>query len=367
MATIPCPSCGLPRAADLFGKIACPLCGQLGAVPRAGEAEPEHDRPWVIPEEPSSLPLAPEIEDSRASLARSGRFLSGWVVGFLVGVSVGVGGVLSWPTVRDWLPEDEPAVVAAADEQPVAAIPPAGPEVAPSPRVVARRSEVTLPITPVADPPRVEPVPKQPVVVGPRPVPAPPNPFRPAAPRAERLDHPEVYAPFLQPGGTLVARGRVKRLIVGGLEQGAILDCSALEAEEVVVVGKIDGGSRLLVKAPGGKVRFLAPVVGGSQIDVRAPGGTVAFETPTDGGREGSRIDGGAVVDLLAAKVSFRGRIAGEGTKVSVTLTAGGALGFAEIEGPARLEYGKADPDDPALTVVPGKVRGPAVVRKVEH
>jgi len=72
-------------------------------------------------------------------------------------------------------------------------------------------------------------------------------------------------------------------------------------------------------------------------------------------------------VDLLAAKVSFRGRIAGAGTKVSVTLTAGGALGFAEIEGPARLEYGKADPDDPALTVVPGKVRGPAVVRKVEH
>ena len=50
MATVPCPSCGLPRATDLLAA-ACPVCGSLGdEKPVEVEPEPLHDRPWVIAE-----------------------------------------------------------------------------------------------------------------------------------------------------------------------------------------------------------------------------------------------------------------------------------------------------------------------------
>jgi hypothetical protein len=99
---------------------------------------------------------------------------------------------------------------------------------------------------------------------------------------------------------------------------------------------------------------------------VRAPGGKVLFEMPTDGAADGSKIDGGSAVDVTAREVAFHGRIAGAGTKVAATLTAGGALAFAEVDGPARLEYGKADPDDIDPDVVRGRVGPAAVVRKVD-
>ena len=45
-------------------------------------------------------------------------------------------------------------------------------------------------------------------------------------------------------------------MIVRDLDAGAVLDCSELEAEEVLVIGKIDGGSRLTLRAPGGSIVF---------------------------------------------------------------------------------------------------------------
>lgn len=363
MATIPCPSCGLPRAEDLYEKAACPLCNHDPSLPLAREIddEPDHDRPWVIPEaarvEPHAVGPTP---------APGSRFLAGVFVGLLVGIAVGAAGVIGWPVVRDSAARWDSAAETAAESAPDPAPEPPDPVDAPSPQAPAVPAAETPPVTPPPPEPRPVRPPVQPVVLGPPPVPAPANPFRPAAPRATVVEGPEVYAPLVQPGSTLVARGKVKRLIVPGLERGAVLDCSALEAHEVVVLGPIDGGSRLAVRAPGGRVTLRARVDGRSTVDIRAPGGTVTFETPTDGSRAGSKIDGGASVDVLARTVTFRGRIAGAGTKVAVTLTTEGGLAFAEIDGPARLEYGKADPDDPDPDVIRGRVSPASVVKKVE-
>jgi hypothetical protein len=125
-------------------------------------------------------------------------------------------------------------------------------------------------------------------------------------------------------------------LVVSGLERGAVLDCSELDAAEVIVTGAITGGSRLAIRAPGGIVRFLAGVEGRSDVDV------------------------------TTRAVEFQSRIAGAGTRVRVTLTAGGSLGFAEIADPARLEYRKSAPDDPDPAVTRGKVSPPAVVARIE-
>jgi hypothetical protein len=159
----------------------------------------------------------------------------------------------------------------------------------------------------------------------------------------------------------------VKVLRISGLEAGAFLDCSELEASEVEVVGKIDGGSRLSVRATGGRVTFRAKVDGKSRVDIHAPGGTVGFEGSTNPTREGAKIEGGSTVSVLARAIRFHDQIGGIKTRVAVTLTAGGSLSFAAIDGPSRLEFTKADPDDPEPVVSRGKVGAPAVVARVEE
>jgi hypothetical protein len=212
----------------------------------------------------------------------------------------------------------------------------------------------------------VNPPKEQPIALGPpaKPERDPANPFRPAAPPAVKLDNPAgVSAPVVRPGGNLVLRGKVKTLHVTGLESGAVLDASDLEAEEVIVVGKIDGGSKLWVKAPNGRVTFRARIDGRSRVGIEARGGSVAFipEAATDG----AKIDGGAQVEITAKSVRLDGTIGGDGTKVSVSITVGGSLVFREIIGPSRLEYRTADPEDPEPSVTRGKVGPPAVVKKV--
>ena len=354
MVSIPCPACGLPRAPDLLERVACPLCGQLGNVKPAvaSEREPEHDRAWVIPEPTRPTPTHPEV---------TSRFFTGSLLGFLAGIAVALGGVLAWPAVRDRVRESN--AVQEIAEHGAESASDGGVAVAPSPREVVAAFRVPLP--PIETPALTE-VPVKEPAVGPVPEAAPPNPFRPEAARALVLDHAAHYAPRVPPGSTVAIRGWVKQLIVRDLEAGAVLDCSELEAEEVIVVGKIDGGSRLSVRAPGGRVIFRAKVSGGSKVDVRAPGGTVIFETPTEIGRDGSKIAGGSTVDAIARVVAIHGRIEGIGTKVAVSLTARGSLSFVEIDGPARLEYGQVDPDDAEPTLTKGRIGGSAVVLRVE-
>src|SRR5439155_20174484 len=125
-----------------------------------------------------------------------------------------------------------------------------------------------------------------------------------------------------------------------------------------------DGGSKLWLTAPNGRVTFLARVDGRSHVMVRAPGGLVNFAPPAEPRVEGGRVEGGATVEVLAKAVTLHGRVHGGGTAVTAVLTQGGSLTFAAIDGPARLEYRRADPEDPHPAVNPGRVgQGAAVVK----
>ncbi len=348
MATIACRSCGLPRAEELLNDVACPVCGLKGDEPveAATDTEPLHDCAWVIPE-PSRVLFSPEPSKSR------------FLVGFLAGVAVALGGAFAWPfLVGRAVPDIDVLGTARSTEEPAREV-----AQAPAPREVFTSLRIPAPSVPEQIPKPAD-VPEPMIVL--QPEPAPRNPFRPDAPRAIVLDRVQHYSPNVPPGSTVAVRGWVKTLIVKDLEAGAVLDCSELEAEQIIVIGKIEGGSRLSVKAPGGTVAFRSRIDGRSHVIVQAPGGTVAFETPTGMGRDGSKIDGGSEVEIHAKTVGFRGLIAGAKTKVNVTLSANGSLTFEEIGGTARLEYGKLDPDDAEPQVVKGRIGAAAVVKKVE-
>ncbi|MBX9582642.1 MAG: hypothetical protein K2X87_20230 [Gemmataceae bacterium] len=337
MATVTCPSCGLPRAPDLIDAAACPVCGTVGSVPAAVEVPPD-------PAGASPMPAAGVAETGGLrpppAEARS-RPVAGPVFGFAAGLAVGVGGVLGWQN----LPATGVGTVAPGE------VPAANPEaesggsrprfaVAPMPREVVVRAappvkppgDVSPPLAGSDDPIAEADPPPGPV--------AKPDPGRPAA---LTLDNPDGTSnPYVRPGSTLVLRGRVKKLVVGGLDGGAVLDCSELDAAEVVVSGPVGGGSRLTVRAPNGRVTVPA------RIDGRAA------------------VGGGAAVEVVAKEVGLHGRVDGAGTRVAVRLTDGGTLTFAEVDGPARLEYAADRPGGPEPRVIAGRVGAGAVVRKVE-
>ena len=329
MATIPCPACGLPRAEDLFGVVACPLCGHAGVLAPVREPAETISRPIAAP--PRTEP-----EGSHAPLVRTGsRLAVGVALGFFVGTAAGSGGVFAWQTYRDRLPNA--GAVAGANR------PPPTCPVTPHCHSFPRRRRCRLAARSPRRATRHHPARNRPRCRGqragrgrPRAATGPAEPVPPGRPAGHAGRGRRSTARSSNPAGRLTVRGSVKRLVVNNLDNGAVLDCSELEAREVIVVGKIDGRSRLAVSAPGGTVTFRATV------------------------------GGGAAVNAKARAVEFRGRIDGAGTKVAVTLTAGGTLAFAEIDGPARLEYATADPADPAPVVARGKVGGQAVFTKVE-
>jgi hypothetical protein len=383
MATVSCHSCGLPRAEELVGVIPCPVCGASGPVlieeppapvpgpgvtPSGGLTSPGSPGGAIrVPAPPASSAVGvPPVAHLAGSAGGMRPTSVGGLVGFIAGLATGVFGLLGFQAAFPPGSARGPHPVTQASRPDPAPEPdsqPAGPAIAPPPREVETRSALATPTDPT---PGVTP-PQPPAPGGVQPEPIPPNPFRPAAPLEMRLDNPDGEStPVVKPGGNMVLRGRVKVLRVPGLESGAVLDASELEAAEVIVAGKIDGGSRLWVKAPNGRVTFQGRIDSRATVDVQAPGGTVTFANPTTVARDGSKIDGGAVAEVTARVVEFHGRITGDGTRVVVSLTAGGRLAFAEIDGLARLEYRKADPDDPDPAVSWGTVRAPAVVARTE-
>ncbi|MBY0459529.1 MAG: hypothetical protein K2V38_19590, partial [Gemmataceae bacterium] len=126
---------------------------------------------------------------------------------------------------------------------------------------------------------------------------------------------------------------------VPGLDGGATLDASGLEATQVNVGAKIDGQSTLKVNAPNGVVHFAAKVDGKSVVEVNAPGGEVKFVQPTTATKDGSKIDGGSTVAVTGRTLDFKGDITGEGTKVNITLTRNAWLKVASVSGKAVVEY----------------------------
>jgi hypothetical protein len=376
MATVACPTCGLPRAEDLFDVAPCPVCGHDGAFPVVDESHSAGRlQPLGTPSE-QDRPLA--ISDRGAS---NSRITVGLLVGFVLGGATGAAGVLGWQALPVRAGGGNPVAMvdvdsSGKDETGSSLASPIELAAAPMPREVTASSwpltaepMPAVPATPAAPaaPPNDAVPPKEPAVAGPPPQAAPPNPFRPAAPAAMQIDNPNgTNDAIVGPGRTLVLRGQVKTLRVPGLEGGAVLDCSDLEAQEIIVSGKIDGASTLWLNAPNGRVTFRAKVVGKSRVGIAAPGGTVVFANPGGLRGDGAAIDGGSAVDVKSRAAHFHGLIAGTGTRVSVTLTAGGSLLFTELEGPSRLEYSKADPDDSEPTVTSGRIAPPAVIKKIE-
>jgi hypothetical protein len=372
MATIACPGCGLPREESEVGATPCPVCASAPALPVAvpppGRArkKPAADPTDGLPADVSELNAPGASFPARASERGSRAPLV--AATFLVGALCGVGGVLGFQKI-DWPKGDEP------------------PEVAAAPKTDAPSGSVSLPLAPMPH----EPVPK-PLAFGPGPGDDPEakaNPLPGRAPNADpnlepdakvvppappgrvtthEINEPDnIYSvPVMKKGEHIVLKGKVKTLRVHGLDAGAILNASGLEASVITVTGKIDNRSKLVLNAPGGTVNLSAKVDARSIVEITAPGGEVRFTAQTTPTREGSKIDNGSTVAITARTIEFKGDITGAETKVSLILTRNAWLKVASINGQALVEYksqvaGWSPPD-----VIVGPVAATATFRKIE-
>jgi hypothetical protein len=120
--------------------------------------------------------------------------------------------------------------------------------------------------------------------------------------------------------------GRIGVLVVEAIDN-AKFDAMGLEAREIIVTGPIDHSSIVVLRSPGGRIEV------------------------------GGRLDGASTVSLTAHQVDLRGSVRGTGTSVTVRLTGGGTLRFAEIAGTAQLFYRRHAAGDPPPIVEGGVIR----------
>ena len=88
MSTVACPSCGMPRAEELVGETACPVCGHVG-LPTAEPLDEPTPAPATPPAPPAPSPRGP---------SPAGRVVAVGVLGFVVGTAAGVLGLVAWQT-----------------------------------------------------------------------------------------------------------------------------------------------------------------------------------------------------------------------------------------------------------------------------
>ena len=235
-----------------------------------------------------------------------------------------------------------------------AAPPPAAEVVPPAPPAAAPRPAVHAPEVAVAPPPREAAA--KPAV-------------KPATPRGTTIDiwmdRPEgtmllSKSALLEPGATVVVRGRIKTLHVSGAEIGAAIDASGLAAERISIGGSVTGGSVLKLNAPNGQVSFTGSVSGRSTVHVHAPGGEVLFNAST------SNVIDGARVTVTAAKVRCKGEVSGTGTRLEATLANGGGITIRSLRDRAVVEYRKGNPGDAAPSIDIGFQDPTAACRRVE-
>ena len=80
------------------------------------------------------------------------------------------------------------------------------------------------------------------------------------------------------------------------------------------------------------------------------------------------RLGGGSQVSITTGFIEIPGAIAGEQTRVVVTLSNGGIIKLRALQGTAALEYRKANPNDPAprIEIPDGRIEPTAVLRRVQ-
>lgn len=349
MATVVCPGCGLPRGESEIEK-PCPVCASAPVLPttRARDTKTEPDPTAGMAADASQL----HLPRPRADKPRVGWALVG-VVAFAAGALCGVGGVLGVQALDRAKPKpDEPDLVEKRPE-PVPSVssrpPLAKVEVAPMPREPVPE---LLPFGPEPDLDDVKVVPIRP----------------PGLLTTHEINMPaDVYSvPVMKRGEHVVLKGKVKALRVHGLDAGAMLDASDLEAATVTVTGKIDGRSTLKLRATNGAVNVAAKVDGRSDVTIHAPGGDVTFTAQTTPTRDGSKIDNGSTVAITARTVVFKGDITGTDTRVSVTLTRNGLLRVGAVTGKAVVEYKSLVAGWALVDVSVGSVAPTATFRKLE-
>ncbi len=159
--------------------------------------------------------------------------------------------------------------------------------------------------------------------------------------------------PDLRSEDRVTLTGKVHTLKIGSVNGKATLDASGLDAEEVIIGGDLNESAVVKLNAPKGKVTISGFVVGSAKLTINAPGGDVIVSANS------GRLDNGSEVTVTAKRLDIRGPMLG-GTKLSATLTAGGSLKFALMDGGATITYRKAAATDPALVVEKGKIRGGA-------
>jgi len=339
MSMIACPGCGLPREEDQLASVPCPICAVSPAT--AVVAEPVAKKP--VAHDPTTGLPADVGEMQRFARQEGFPAWFNWAAVFLLGVATGVGGLYGWQASKSRL---QPTETVKAD--PRRELPPLPPK--PSKRGVES--------APMPHEPQAVAVPE------PEPEPLPPEPKekQPAPERVVVIDlnlpNHSYSIPFaMKKGERIILRGKVKTLKATGLDAGALLDASGLEAAEIYIGGKIDGASVLKLNAPNGKVTFAASVIGKSSVEIIAPGGDVTFSAPTTPNRPGSTIDGGSTVAITARTAELRGDINGSNTKVTVNLPRIGSLKVVAIRGTAVVGYrvpeGKGMPDVSAAFVSP--------------
>lgn len=160
--------------------------------------------------------------------------------------------------------------------------------------------------------------------------------------------------------GSKVILGQTKSLKIRDLNDHSLLDASAAEASVILFTGAINSGSTVKLHAPKGSVEFLGAIPHGAQIEIMAPEGKVVFKSRGD-----SVINGDAKLTIVAKELEFTGAINGAQTQLDVTLTKGGELKFRRLNGGVRLTYRKADASDPDLRVEPGQLDANAVLREM--
>jgi hypothetical protein len=281
---------------------------------------------------------------------------------FLVGAVCGVAGVLGFQSLDGKRPKPDEAAVA-ANPPDGANVPVGTPTAAPAPALAP------MPHEPITPPLVGESTPNPNSNVDPdfKIVP-PPEPGRAITIDLGNAPSPTYSVPALRKGEHIVLRGqgKLERLLVHGLDTGAILDASGVEAAVITVTGKIEGHSTLKLKAPNGTVHVTASVDGRSVVEIDAPGGEVRFMLATTATREGSKIDGSSTVSVTARRAEFRGDITGADTRVTVTLTRSGELDVEAVRNRAVVVYKSQAAGWAPPTVRLGSVAPTASVRKLE-
>jgi hypothetical protein len=169
----------------------------------------------------------------------------------------------------------------------------------------------------------------------------------------------------LRTGTPLFLRGKVGALHLISVAPGAVIDASGLEAGDVYVNGTV-AGVALKLNAPKGRVTIKGRLEEKAVVEINAAGGDVRINS-SGGKSEQPSVGGGSRLTVAARGVEIRGAVAGDDTRVVITLDKAGWLRVGGgVQGAAVVEYRTVVPADRAVDVMVSPVAPTAVFRRID-